>query len=311
MSLPQTYRAVRFHQYGGPEVLQVDELPMPEPGAGEVLVQVRAAGINPGELAILGGEMKKGDLPSGQGSDLAGVIVAVGPGETSWEVGAEVLGWSWARSSQASHVVVPANQLIPKPAALTWEQAGSLYIVGATAYAAVRAVKVMVMPGETVAVSAAAGGVGNLVVQILRDRGVRVLGIASEGNREWLEDQGAIWVGYGEGLSGRLRTAAGADGIDAFIDLFGPQYLELAVELGIAPERIETIISFAAAARYGTKAEGSTLATSTEILADLAGRVAIGKLDLIVAATYPLEKAPEAYAELAQRHTRGKIVLIP
>jgi NADPH:quinone reductase len=309
VSIPQTYRAVRFHEYGGPEVLTVEELPLAAPEPGEVLVEVKAAGINPGEGAIRSGAFGEVNFPSGQGSDLAGVVLAVGAGVESPQVGDEVLGWSWSRSSHASHVVVPADQLIPKPAELTWEQAGSLYVVGVTAYAAVRAVKAF--PGETIAVSAAAGGVGTLVVQMLRNRGMRVLGIASAANREWLEEQGAIWVEYGDGLASRLRAAAGEDGIDAFIDLYGAEYVELAVELGIAKERIETIAGFEAAARLGTKAEGSADATSQEVLADVAQRVAIGKLRLIVAATYPLDQVREAATELAQRHTRGKIVLIP
>ena len=307
MSLPQTYRAVRFDQYGGPELLHVEELPTPEPGAGEVLVEVRAAGINPGELPIIGGAFG-GDLPSGVGSDLAGVVVALGEG-VSLELGDEVLGWSWNRDSQASHVVVPVNQLVHKPAGLDWERAGALYVAGATAYAAIRAIQVST--GETVAVSAAAGGVGSLVVQMLRNHGVRVLGIASEANRGWLQSKGVTWVGYGGGLADRLREAAGVEGIDAFIDLFGPEYLKLAVEMGIAPERIETIISFEAASEYGTKAEGSMTASTQDVLKEVAEQVADGDLEVVIAARYPLEKVTEAFTQLAERHTRGKIVLVP
>ena len=138
--------------------------------------------------------------------------------------------------------MVPVDQLIHKPRQLSWEVAGSLYVVGATAYAAVRAVAPQ--PGETVAVSAAAGGVGSLVVQLLALRDVRVLGIASSGNAEWLRAHGVVPVEYGDGLAERLRQAA-PDGIDAFIDLFGPDYVQLAVDLGVPPERVDTIISFA------------------------------------------------------------------
>lgn len=312
MSIPQTYRAVRFNEYGGPEVLRLEELPMPEVKAGEVLVEVRATAINPGEIGIRSGAMKDmfpATFPSGQGTDLAGVVLAVGADVETPQPGDDVLGWSFSRPSHATHVVVPADQLIPKPAGLSWEHAGTLAVAGVTAYAAVRAIKAF--PGETVAVSAAAGGVGTFVVQMLRNRGIQVLGIASAANREWLQERGAVWVEYGEGLADRLRKAAGPDGIDAFIDLFGPEYVELAVELGIPKDRIETIIAFEAAARLGVKAEGSEDATSQEVLADLAQRVEIGKLEVIVAATYPLEKVVEAFTELAHRRTRGKIVLLP
>jgi NADPH2:quinone reductase len=275
-----------------------------------VLVEVRAAGINPGEAGIRSGAMHAlfpATFPSGQGSDLAGVVAAVGEGAT-WPVGAEVLGWSWRRSSQATHVVVPAGQLIAKPPGLTWEVAGSLYVAGATAYAAVRAVDARA--GETVAVSAAAGGVGSLVVQLLVARGARVLGIAGPANADWLRSRGAEPVPYGEGLADRLRESA-PDGIDAFVDLFGPEYVQLAVDLGIPRDRIDTVISFQLAAELGVKAEGSEAATTTEVLAELADLVVAGGLVVEIAATYPLERVGDAFVELERRHTRGKIVLVP
>ena len=122
---------------------------------------MQAAGINPGEASIRKGLLDAvfpATFPSGEGSDLAGVVHQLGAGVTDFSVGDEVVGWSWQRSSQADYVSVPAVQLIPKPPALTWPVAGSLYVVGVTAYAAVRAISVQ--PGETVVVSAAAGGVG-------------------------------------------------------------------------------------------------------------------------------------------------------
>lgn len=302
-------RAVRFDRYGERDVLYLAEIPVPEPGPGEVLVAVRAAGINPGEAAIRKGlvhERFPGSFPSGQGSDLAGVVARLGEGVTGFQPGDEVLGYSWQRSSQATHVVVPATQLVPKPAQLSWEQAGSLYVVGCTAYAAVRAIDPKA--GETVAVSAAAGGVGTIVVQLLAMRGVRVLGIASPANDAWLGEHGATPVHYGDGLADRLRAAGP---IDAFLDLFAPEYVQLAVDLGIPPERIDTIISFEKAAEVGAKTEGSADASSPEVLAEMADLVATGKIELPIAATYPLGRVADAFAELEQRHTRGKIVLLP
>jgi NADPH:quinone reductase len=249
-------RAVRFDSYGGRDVLYVADIDRPIPGPGEVLVEVRAAGINPGEAAIRSGALHErfpATFPSGEGSDLAGVVIEVGSplaGDGGFAVGDEVLGFSFQRSSHATHTVVPVDQLIPKPPQLSWEAAGSLYVVGVTAYAAVRAVAPQ--PGETVAVSAAAGGVGSVVVQLLALRDVRVLGIASSSNAEWLRAHGVVPVEYGEGLADRLRQAA-PDGVDAFIDLFGPDYVQLAVDLGVPPERVDTIISFEKAAEVGAK----------------------------------------------------------
>ena len=304
-------RAVRFDRYGDRDVLYVADVDMPSPGPGEVVVEVRAAGINPGEAAIRTGAMQDmfpATFPSGEGSDLAGVVTAIGPGVTEFSVGDEVLGFSFRRSSHATHTAVPVNQLIPKPPELGWEVAGSLYVVGATAYAAVRAVDPK--PGETVAVSAAAGGVGVLTVQLLLLRKARVLGIAGPANADWLRAHGVTPVAYGDGLADRLRGAA-PDGIDAFIDLFGPDYVQLAVDLGVAPERIDTVISFEKAGEVGAKTEGSVDASTPEVLAEVANLIATGTIDFEVAGTYPLDRVADAFEELERRHTRGKIVLLP
>ena len=305
-------RAVRFDHYGDRDVLYIADVEIPSPPAGEVVVAVRAAALNPGEAAIRAGALEErfpATFPSGEGSDLAGVVSAVGEGVTGFTVGDEVLGWSERRSSHAEYVAVPVTQLIRKPPGLSWEVAGSLYVVGCTAFVAVRAVDVS--PGDTVAVSAAAGGVGTVVVQLLRTKGATVLGIASEANHEWLVAHGAVPVAYGEGLADRLEAAAPNGRIDAFIDLFGPAYVQLAVDLGIAKERIETIISFEKAFELGTKAQGSGDGSTTEVLSAMAELVASGDIEIPIAATYPLEKVREAYGELEKRHTRGKIVLVP
>jgi NADPH2:quinone reductase len=304
-------RAVRFDRYGARDVLYVADVAVPEPAGGEAVVAVRAAAINPGEATIRNGALDAvfpATFPSGEGSDLAGVISAVGDGVTEFAVGDEVLGWSWQRSSQAEYVAVPVTQLIRKPARLSWEVAGSLYVVGCTAYAAVRAVDAR--PGETIAVSGAAGGVGSVVVQLLRTKDATVLGIASSPNHPWLVAHGVIPISYGERLAERLRAAA-PNGIDAFIDLYGPEYVQLAVDLGIPRDRIETITARAKGQELGTKTDGSGDASTTDVLSLMAELVASGRIEIPIAATYPLEKVRDAFAELEQRHTHGKIVLIP
>ena len=306
-----TSRAVRFDRYGDRSVLYVTDVPTPSPERGEVVVEVKAAAINPGEAAIRSGALADrfpATFPSGEGSDLAGIVSAVGDGVDEFDLGDPVLGFSFRRSSHASYVSVPTSQLIHKPPELSWEVAGSLYVVGCTAYAAVRAVDVKA--GETIAVSAAAGGVGTVVVQLLALRDALVLGIASQANADWLRSHGAVPVTYGDGLAERLRAAAGKE-IDAFIDLFGPEYIELAVNLGIPRDRIETIASFEKAQELGVKAEGSATASTTEVLTEMADLVASGAIEIPIAATYSLDRVADAFAELERRHTRGKVVLIP
>jgi len=304
-------RAVRFDHYGDLDVLYVADLDVPVPAMDEVVVSMRAASVNPGETAIRTGalaEIFPATFPSGEGSDLAGVVSDVGPGVTQFSAGDEVLGWSDRRTSHADHIVVPVAQLIRKPRELSWEVAGSLYVVGSTAYAAVRAIGAGA--GDTVAVSAAAGGVGTVATQLLRLKGATVLGISSAGSGDYLRSLGAVPIAYGDGLEDRLRAAA-PDGIDAFIDLFGPEYVDLAISLGVLPERIDTVIALDAAQKYGAKSEGGIAATSTEVLTELADLVASGRLTIPIVATYPLERVKDAYEELSHRHTHGKIVLVP
>jgi NADPH:quinone reductase-like Zn-dependent oxidoreductase len=305
-------RAVRFDRYGGIDVLNVVDVERPMPGPGEALVRVKAAGINPGEASIRKGLMAErwpATFPSGEGSDLAGVVEDVGPGVDSVAVGEEVIGWTDRRASHAEFVVVPAEHLVPKPPGVSWEAAGGLFVAGVTAYAAVRAVGVT--KGDTVVVSGAAGGVGSLAVQLARNKGATVIGLASEANHEWLRSHGVIPVSYsGDGLADRIREAAGGR-VDAFIDTFGGGYVKRAIEeLGVAPERVDTIIDWGAAQEYGAKTEGSAAGSSPEVLAELAGMIDRGELEVPIAKTFPLDQVRDAYRELEKRHTRGKIVLI-
>ncbi|MGW5366516.1 NADP-dependent oxidoreductase [Actinopolymorpha pittospori] len=304
-------RAVRFREYGSVDVLEVVEVDIPRPGPGEVVVAVRAAGINPGEAAIREGalhEVWPATFPSGQGSDLAGTVSALGEGVTAFSVGDDVLGFTDNRASQADFVVVEETAIVPKPASVPWDQAGALKVAGTTAYACVRAVDVGT--DDTVVVSGAAGGVGSLTVQLARQRGATVIGLAGPDNHPWLRDRGVVPVDYhGPGLADRIRSAAAS--VDAFVDTFGGGYVDLGLELGVAPDRINTIIDFAAAKSRGVRAVGGATVSTPEVLSELAESMAADRLEVPIARVYPLDQVREAYRELARRHTRGKIVLVP
>src|SRR5580692_783159 len=249
-------RAVRYDEFGGVEVLRVDEVQRPVPGSEQVLVRVKAAGINPSEAVIRTGAVSNlfpSTFPSGQGSDLAGVIEEVGAGAGEFSPGDEVIGLTNRRDSQAELVLVEAGDLTRKPEKVSWEAAGGLYVAGTTAWGVVYAVQPR--QGETVVISAAAGGVGSLAVQLARRTGATVIGLASEANHEWLRSHDVIPVAYGDGVADRIRAAA-PGGVDAFIDTHGDGYVELALALGVAAERIDTIVDFAAAAKYEVKTDG-------------------------------------------------------
>ncbi len=304
-------KAVRFDEYGGVDVLKVAEVPRPVPGPGEVLVEVKAAGINPGEAKIRDGLLHSrwpATFPSGEGTDLAGIVDQLGESVTSAAIGDEVIGWVDTRSSQAEYAVVEAAHLVPKPAEVPWEEAGALPVAGFTAWAAVRAVALK--QGDTLVVSGAAGGVGSIAVQLARRAGATVIGLASEANFGWLKSHGVIPVSYGEGVADRIRAAAPK--VDAFIDTYGGDYVELALnDLGVEPGRVDTIVRFDAIEKYGVKSEGNAIGASAGTLAELAALIASGELEVPIAGTYPLEQVREAYRQLETGHLRGKIVLIP
>lgn len=303
-------KAVRFDEYGTVEVLKVVEVPRPFPGPGQVLVEVKAAGINPGEAKIRDGLLHSrwpATFPSGQGTDLAGIVDQLGEGVTSVTVGDEVIGWVDTRSSQAEYAVVEAGNLAPKPDEVPWEVAGALPVAGFTARAAVRAVAVK--PGDTLVVSGAAGGVGSLTVQLAKREGATVIGLAGPANHEWLEGHGVIAVPYGDGAADRIRAVAPK--VDAFIDTYGGDYVELAVnEFGVEPSRVDTIVRFDAVEKYGIKAEGNAVGASARTLAELAELIASGELELPIAAAYPLDEVRDAFTRLQGGHLRGKIALI-
>src|SRR3954470_8012751 len=235
-------KAVRFDDYGGTEVLEVRDVPRPEPGPDQVLVAVRAAGINIGEAKIRAGLVRDifpATFPSGEGSDLAGVVEEVGEGVKGVAVGDEVIGYTDNRASHAEYVLVEATNVTAKPAAVPWEVAGALFVAGVTGVATVRAVAPTA--GEAVVIAGAGGGVGVFAVQLAVQTGARVVALASERHHRWLRDRGAVPVDYGGGVLARIAAAAEGTPVVAFIDLVGSGYVELALELGVAKDRIDTI----------------------------------------------------------------------
>jgi NADPH:quinone reductase-like Zn-dependent oxidoreductase len=304
-------KAVRFDDYGGVEVLEVRDVPRPQPGPGEVLVAVRAAGINPSEGKIREGlahAIFPATFPSGEGSDLAGVVEELGTGVSSVAVGDEVIGFTNNRASHAEYVLVEAGNLTPKPAGIPWEVAGALFVAGVTGVATVRAVGPTA--GEAVVIAGAGGGVGAFAVQLAVRTGARVIALASERHHAWLRERGAVPVAYGDDVAERIASAAEAMPLRAFIDLVGGGYVELALDLGIAKDRIDTIVDFPAIEKYGVKSDGGAAAASAATLAELAEAVASGELVVPIQRTYPLDEVRAAFTELEAGHIAGKIVLV-
>lgn len=315
-----TTRAVVATGFGGPEVLSVIDTPIGPVGRDEIRIRVRAAGTNPVDYKVYSGSMGRdpAQLPMRLGYEAAGVVTEAADGATGpagpIRAGDEVIAFR-ITGGYAADVVLPAASAVPKPAALSFEQAGGLMLAGATAVHAMTVTRAGA--GDTVLVHGASGGVGQMAVQIAAGRGARVIGTASEGSHALLRELGAEPVTYGAGLTERVRKLA-PGGIDAAIDTAGgDEPLSTSLALVADRDRIVTIVPGREAFDAGIKAIGGGPGSDpgTEIrsaarleLTRLAGE---GKLRVLVAAAYPLDQVSAAHRELARRHTHGKIVLIP
>jgi NADPH2:quinone reductase len=296
-------RIVRYDRFGGIEQIWIDEVPVPEAAPGHAVVRVRASCINPGSLSALHG------APYVPIRDLAGTVTAVGADVHDIKIGDEVLGWSQDWSAHAEFAAVPVDQLVPKPAVLSWDAAGSLYVTPMAGFAAVQAVEPR--KGEILVLSGASGGVGLTAAQLAKRRGATVIGIAGPDNADRLKELGVRPVSYGAGVAEKIREAAGGRPIDAFIDAFGSGYVDLALALGVSRQRINTVVDYQAAKEKGVKALGTANAGGGSGLRNLVDLAASGELAVPIAAAYPLAAVQAAYHALAETPPFGRIVLHP
>ncbi|WP_424217488.1 NADP-dependent oxidoreductase (plasmid) [Streptomyces sp. BI20] len=301
-------KAIAFHAPGGPEVLLPVELPTPEVGPGEVRVRMRAAGVQPVDLAIREGFVPPGvriGSPHVVGGDFAGVVDAVGAGVTAFAVGDEVLGYR-AQGTYAEFVVVPVGQVVARPAGVPWEQAGALSASGQTAHTALEVLEVGL--GDTFLVNGAAGGVGSVAVQLAVERGAVVIAAARPEHHGWLRELGARPVAYGAGLVERARALAPGGIVHAALDTASVAGLEAACELVADRGRVGTVFAAERAVELGARWIRSD--RRPERLAALAERLGDGRLRVHVRETFPLERAADAHRAMAVGHGRGKIVLL-
>ena len=300
-------RVVRFAEFGGPEVLQLDEEPDREPGAGEVRVRMAYAGLNPVDYKIRRGAPRYGTiLPSDAGREFSGVVEATGPEVERLAAGDAVFG-TIPSGALADTVVAPEANLAFVPDALPMDVAGALALAGQTAWDVVASQGLRA--GDTIVVSACAGGVGSILAQIAVNAGVRVIGSASPANHDWLRSRGIDPVSYGAGMVDAVRALLG-DGApppDAAFDLQGAESVAQFLELGVPAARINSN-AMGVATPPGVQHAGrgpANLAT----LGTLAALVVDGDVEVPIAGRYPLERVAEAYAFLETGHLRGKVVV--
>ncbi|KRF32554.1 NADP-dependent oxidoreductase [Yonghaparkia sp. Soil809] len=300
---PRPSRVVRYHERGGPEVMGLETIEVPPPGAGEVRVRFAAGGLNPVDAKIRSGRSRIAiPLPVDVGREFAGVVEEVGAGVTGIAPGDRVFG-SIPQRAFADWVLAPAGVVARVPDGVALEVAAGLALAGQTAWDAQESQGLVA--GDTIVVSAAAGGVGGILGQLAVHRGIRVIGTAGAGNHAWLRARGVEPVLYGEGLRERLAAAA-PGGITAVFDQAGAETIEAALALGVPPERINTVATDASA--YGVRGVGRG-AVHPPTLDALAALVADGTLDVPIAATFPLSEVRTAFAFLEAGHLRGKVVV--
>lgn len=296
-------RAVQFERYGGPEVLEIAEVDEPHPGPGKVRIRVHAAGVNAADWKLREGMWAKGPLtaPHGVGLDAAGVVDELGEGVTDVHVGARVFGFG--SSTFAEHAVLSDWAVLPRH--VSFEEGAATPTPVETAYRVLD--ELDVQEGDTLVISGAAGGIGTALIQIARDRGLIVIGTASEANLGFLETLGALATTYGDGWVERVRGLAVAE-VNAGADLAGAGVIPQLIELTGDPAKVVTIAD-ASAPELGAKATfggGDKRAR----LQDAFRLMDSGALRMIVEETYPLDETPEAQRRSRLGHGRGRAVVV-
>ncbi|AXE76202.1 NADP-dependent oxidoreductase [Streptomyces atratus] len=300
-------KAYVFTRNGGPEVEALIDQDVPVPGPGELLVAVRAAGVNPVDWKLRTGYTRPGSepqpFPTVFGSEAAGVVEGVGPGVEGFAVGDEVFG-NPLTGGYAEYTLLSVAVTAHKPAELSFTDAAVLPVAVATAYDGVR--QLGLAPGSTLLITGAGGGVGTAAVQLARHAGVHVIGTASAAKKEFIESLGAVHVESGAALADRVRAAA-PDGIDAVFDLVGGDTLRAVAPLLTDPATLISAGGKPLAVELGGAAVAR--ARTAAVLDEVANLVVTGALRTHVTGTFPLAEAGEALRAVESGHARGKIVI--
>jgi len=296
--------AARFSRFGGPEVLEIVDLPDPHPGPGQVRIAVRAAGVNPSDWKKRKGLMDQ-ELPQTLGYEASGVVDELGEGVSGVAVGDRVFGFSAEEGVQAELAVL--SYYAPIPPSLDFPHAAALPAAIETATRALD--QLGAEAGRTLLINGASGSVGSAAVQLAVVRGVRVIGTASPANHEYLRSLGAEPVGYGEGLLDRVRALA-PDGVDLALDVAGSGVLPELIKLAGGPDRVVTIADFAGAQEHGVTFSRGDTGRAVHALAEIGELIESGRFCLPVAQTFPLAEIAQAHRVSEDGHGRGKLVLL-
>lgn len=299
-------RAAQFSRYGGPEVLDIVELPDPHPAPGQVRIRVHAAGISATDPKLRQGVLNFGaELPQTTGRDVAGVVDEIGEGVTDVAVGDRVFGASDDGAGAAELALL--THRAPIPTSLGFVDAAGLPVALETATRALDQLKVAA--GSTLLVNGAAGGIGSTVVQLAVARGARVIGTASTPNHNYLQLLGAEPTTYGEGMAERVRALA-PDGVDVALDVAGSGVLPDLIDLAGGPQNVVTLADFAGSKEHGVLFSNGFQGHAFHALAEVGTLIDAGRFWLPVERTYPLTDIAEAHRVSENGHVRGRLVLV-
>jgi NADPH:quinone reductase-like Zn-dependent oxidoreductase len=297
-------KAVRFSRFGGPEVLEIVDLPDPHPGPGQVRIVVRAAGVSVSDAKKRQGLMDP-ELPQTMGYEAAGVVDELGDGVADVAVGDRVFGLCAEAAAQAELAVL--SYYAPIPPSLGFPGAAALPAAIETATRGLD--QLGVRDGSTLLVNGASGSVGSAAVQLAVVRGARVIGTASPANHDYLRSLGAEPVAYGAGLAGRVRALA-PGGVDAALDVAGSGVLPELIELAGGPEHVVTLADFAGAEQHGVRFSSGDTGRAVHALTEIGELIESGRFALPVAQTFPLAGVAAAHRAIEDGHVRGKLVLV-
>ncbi|MFI5957590.1 NADP-dependent oxidoreductase [Cryptosporangium sp. NPDC051539] len=297
-------KAVEFSRFGGPEVLEIADLPKPHPGPGQVRIAVRAAGINASDWQKRQGLLDE-ELPQTLGYEAAGIVDELGAGVTDVAVGDRVFGFSAVSGAQAELTVL--SNYAPIPPSLGFAEAAALPAATETAARALD--QLGVEKGDTLLINGASGSVGSAAVQLAVARGARVIGTGSPATHDALRSLGAEPVAYGAGLAERIRALA-PDGVDLALDVAGSGILPELVTLAGGAEHVITIADFAGAQRHGVRFSRGDAGRALYVITQIGELIESGRFALPVGRTFPLTDVAEAHRVGEAGRVRGKLVLL-
>ncbi len=295
-----------FNNYGGPEQQELVDLPTTNPGAGEIAIQVKAAGVNPVDWKIREGLLGRHMTPPvPMGREASGVVTAVGEGVKQFAIGDEVLGLAAPGAGTfAEYTLLRADKTVAKPEEISFEDAATIAVAGTAAYDATHQIELEAE--QTLLVIGAGGGVGRMAVQIGKVHEFKVLGVASAAKRELVESTGATFIESGDGLAERARQAA-SEGVDLIVDLVGGAALRAVAPVAKDPSLILTLADRDTAREVG----GAVVRRTDESLGKITDVIKYGVVDPTVTSRHSLANAAQAIAEVEGGHAAGKVIVVP